>query len=170
MQKNTSVFLALIYSVLFAATVSFVFYGGHVEYITHAYLIGLLLMLPFIYTAVWLKRKREGGLLAGRDGVKEGLRFVVAATLFMALFQVIFFETGFHDYKVNFMETQGPEILKKQIAEGKARISEKDIPRIIQEDVQQVTVFKEITSVVFKNLFYGVFSSFIAAMALKRKV
>jgi hypothetical protein len=170
MQKNASVILAFIYSALFAATVSFVFYGGHVQYITHAYLIGLLVMLPFIYAAVWLKRKKQDGLLGGREGVKEGLRFVVAATLFMALFQVAFFETGFRDYKVNFMQTEGPVMLKKQIAEGKAKISEKDIPRIIREDVQQVTVFKEITSVVFKNLFYGAFSSFIAAMMLKRKI
>jgi hypothetical protein len=110
-----------------------------------------------------------GGFLSGRDAVKEGLRFVVAATIYMSLFQVIFFEMDFRDYKINFMESTGPQILKDQIASGKAKIAESEIPRIIQEDVQQVTVFKEITAVVFKNLFYGVFCSFISAIILKRK-
>jgi len=169
MQKNTSFLLAFIYSLLFAATVCLVFYGDRVKYITHAYLIGLLFMLPFVFWTVWLKRKREG-VLSGRDAVKEGLRFVVAATLFMALFQVIFFEMDFKEYKINFMQTMGPEILKEQIAAGKAKINEADIPKIIAEDVQQVTVFKEITSVVFKNLFYGSFSAFMAALVLKRKI
>lgn len=170
MQKNAPFLLALLYSVLFALTVCIVFYGGYVQYITHAYLIGLLFMLPFIFFAVWLKRKRMGGFLSGREGVKEGLRFVVAATLYMALFQVIFFELDFKEYKINFMQTAGPDILKKQIQDGTAKISEADIPKIISEDIRQVTVFKEITSVVFKNLVYGAFCSFLAAIILKKKV
>lgn len=169
MHKNTPFILALVYSVLFAATVCIVFYGGHIQYITHAYLIGLVLMAPFIYASIFLKRKRMAGVLAGREAVKEGLRFVVAATIYMCLFQVIFFEMDFREYKIHFMESTGPQILKEQIAAGKAKISETDIPRIIQEDVQQVTVFKEITAVVFKNLFYGTFCSFIFAVILKRK-
>jgi len=169
MQKNSSFILALIYSLLFAATVCIVFYGDHISYITHAYLIGLLFMLPFIYAAIWQKRKQNGGIIGGRDAVKEGLRFVIAATLFMSLFQVIFFELDFREYKINFMQTAGPEILKEQIAAGKAKISESQIPQIIAEDVQNVTVFKEITAVVFKNLFYGTFCAFISALILKRK-
>jgi hypothetical protein len=169
MQKNTPFFLAFIYSVLFAATVCFVFYGGHITYITHAYLIGVLGMFPFIYGSIWMKRRRDG-FLAGREGVKEGLRFVVAATLFMVLFQVIFFEMDFKAYKINFMQTSGPQILKEQIAKGTAKISESAIPGIIAEDVQQVTVTKEITSVVFKNLLFGAFASFISALVLKKKI
>ncbi len=169
MQKNAPFLLALVYSILFAATVCTVFYGGYVKYITHAYLIGLLFMAPFIYFTIQLKRKREGGI-GGREAVKEGLRFVVAATLYMALFQVIFFEMDFKEYKINFMQTMGPQILKEQIAKGIAKIPESEIPRIISEDVQNVTVGKEITSVVFKNLFYGSFCSVLCAVLLKRKV
>ncbi len=169
MQKNTPFFLGLIYSVLFAATVCIVFYGGHIQYLTYAYLIGTLCMFPFIYMAVLMKRNRDG-VLAGRDAVKEGLRVVLAATIFMVLFQVIFFRMDFREYKVNFMQTQGPQILKEQIGKGTAKIKESDIPRIISEDVQEVTVFKEITSVVFKNLLFGSFSAFITALLLKKKI
>jgi hypothetical protein len=169
MHKNAPFLLALLYSVLFAAAVCIVFYGGYVQYITHVYLIGLLFMLPFIFATVWLKRKRMGGVLGGREGVKEGLRFVIAATLYMSLFQVIFFELDFKEYKINFMQTMGPDILKEQIKAGTAKISEADIPKIISEDIREVTVFKEITSVVFKNLFFGSFCSFLAAILFKKK-
>lgn len=169
MQKNTAFIFGGIYSLLFAAVVSFVFYGKHEHYITHAFLIGWLLMAPFIYGVIYMKRQRDGGMLAGREGVKEGLRFVIVVIVLLSLFQVLFFENGFRDYKVNFMQTTGPTILKEQIAAGTAKITEKDIPGIIEEDVKQVAVSKEITSVVFKNLFYGAFCSFIIALILKRK-
>ncbi len=169
MQKNTTVFLALIYSLLFAAAVCFFFYGDHVQYITYPYLVGLLFMLPFIYAAIFLKRKNEGGLLGGRPAFKEGLKFVVIATLFMALFQVLFFEFSFREYKINFMQTMGPQILKEQIAAGKMKMDEADIPKMIAADIEGVTVFKEITAVVFKNLFFGTFASVVSAIILKRK-
>lgn len=169
MHKNAPFLLALLYSVLFAIAVCIVFYGGYVQYITHVYLIGLAFMMPFIFLAVWLRRRRMGGVLGGREGLREGLRFVVAATLYMALFQVIFFQLDFKEYKINFMQTMGPDILKEQIKTGQAKITEADIPKIIAEDIEQVTVFKEITSVVFKNLLFGAFSSFLAAVLFKRK-
>lgn len=168
MQKNAPFITGFVYALLFAAGVCFVFYGGHVTYITHAYLVGLLCMLPFVFYVVWSKRKRDGGL-AGREGAKEGMRFVLAATIFMALFQVVFFQVDFKEYKINYMQTTGPQILKEQIAAGKIKLTEAEIDKVIAADVEGVTVFKEITSVVFKNLFFGVFCSFLSAVVLKRK-
>jgi len=66
------------------------------------------------------------------------------------------------------METVGPQVLKEQIAAGKIKLTEAEIPKVIALDVADVTLFKEVTSVIFKNIFYGMFSSFVAAIFLKR--
>ena len=67
------------------------------------------------------------------------------------------------------MQTVGPEMLKQEIAAGKIKITEAEIPKIIAADVAGVTLFKEVTSVIFKTVFYGVFCSLISAVLLRRK-
>src|SRR5579872_667808 len=102
MLKNKSLFLALIYALLFSAAVCTVFYGGHMKYITHVYFIGLLFMLTFVYAAVWFKRKEvHQGEVGGREAGKDGLLFVVLVTFFLVVFQVLFYEISFREYKVN---------------------------------------------------------------------
>jgi hypothetical protein len=170
MQKNKPFILAFIYAALFISGVCVVFYGHHIQYITHAYLIGLLLMMPFVFASIWFqKRDIYHGEIGGRVAAKEGLKFVVAATLFLVLFQAIFFEISFREFKINYMQTVGPQMIKEQILAGKMKMSESEIPGMIAKDVEGVTLFKEITSVVFKTFFYGAFSSFISAVYLKRK-
>jgi len=170
MKINKSVILAFIYAVLFSALVCFVFYGNHIKYITHAYLIGLLFMLPFVYAAVWFqKRDVYQGEIGGRVAGKEGVKFVVIATLFLVVFQIVFFETSFKEYKINYMQTVGPQMLKEQILAGKLKIAEAEIPKMIAADVEGVNLFKEITSVIFKTIFYGIFCSVISALLLRRK-
>ncbi len=170
MFKNKIVALALVYALLFSAAVCMVFYGNHVKYITHVYLIGLLAMFPFVYAAIWFQRKDvHDGEIGGKDAGKEGIRFVVITTFFLIIFQIVFFENVFKEYKINYMNTVGPQMLKEQILAGKLKITEADIPKMIANDVEGVTLFKEITSVIFKTIFYGVFCSLISAILLRRK-
>ena len=170
MKISKPVILAFVYAVLFSALVSFVFYGDHIKYIGKAYFLGLLGMLPFVYAAVWFQRRDiHEGEIGGKEAGKEGIKFVVIATLFLIVFQIIFFETSFREYKVNYMQTVGPEMLKQEIAAGKIKITEAEIPKIIAADVAGVTLFKEVTSVIFKTVFYGVFCSLISAVLLRRK-
>jgi hypothetical protein len=161
--------VALVYSLLFIASICFVFYGGHSQFITHAYLLGLVSMLPFVFVTIfWQRQTVYGGTISGKNAIKEGLKFVLITTLMLIVFQSVFFEKSFHDFKTNYMETVGPKVLKEQIAAGKIKLTEAEIPKVIALDVADVTLFKEITSVIFKNIFYGMFSSFVAAIFLKR--
>ena len=94
---------------------------------------------------------------------------MVITTLFLIIFQVVFFEYAFKDYKINYMQTVGPQMLKEQIVSQKLKITEADIPKTIAADVEGVTLFKEVTSVIFKTIFYGLFCSIICAILLRRK-
>lgn len=170
MRITKPVLLAIFYTLLFATAVCVVFYGNHIKYITHVYLIGLLCMFPFVYAAVWFQRKDvHDGEIGGKDAGKEGLKFVVMTTLFLVIFQAVFFIASFRDYKVNYMQTVGPQMLKEQIVTQKLKITEADIPKTIAADVEGVTLFKEVTSVIFKTVFYGLFCSIICAILLRRK-
>jgi hypothetical protein len=161
--------VAFVYSLLFIATICFTFYGGHTQYITHAYLIGLVCMLPFVFIAIlWQRQTVFGGIISGKGAVKEGLKFVLVSTLIIIIFQSVFFEKSFKDFKISYMQTVGPKVIKEEIAAGKTKLTEDQIPKAIALDVADVTLFKEVTSVIFKNIFYGMFSSFVAAIFLKR--
>lgn len=167
--KKIPVLLACLYSLLFIAAVCFVFYGGQTKYITHVYLIGLMLMLPFIFAAIYFQRERSyNGLISGREAVREGLIFTVTATVILIVFQAVFYQISFHDFKVNFIREAGMVSLKQDLSLGKFK--EADIPAIIEKHVEGVTLFKEITAVIFKTLFYGIFSSFISSLILKRNL
>ncbi|MGZ3865088.1 MAG: DUF4199 family protein [Bacteroidia bacterium] len=168
MFKNKTLLLALVYTLLFAAVVCVVFYGDHVKYITHAYFAGLLGIFPFVYAAIWFARKQQGEI-GGKEAAREGFRFVLLATLFLIVFQIVFFETSFREFKINYMQTVGPQALKEQMLSGQMKITESDIPKIIATDVEGVTLFKEITSVIFKNFFFGGLSVIIASFLLKLK-
>jgi hypothetical protein len=171
MFKNKSVVLALVYALLFSGLICFVFYGNHVKYITHAYLLGLVGSFPFVYAAIWLARNDfPAGEMGGKEAAKEGFRFVLLATFFLVIFQIGFFEASFREFKINYMQTVGPQVLKEQMVSGQMKITEADIPKIIATDVEGVTLFKEITSVLFKNFFFGGISVLVAAFLLKRKV
>jgi uncharacterized protein YybS (DUF2232 family) len=75
----------------------------------------------------------------------------------------------FRDYKINHIRAIGPDIIKQEISKGQLKAKVEDIPKILENDIKQVTLFAEITATLFKTIFYGLFSSFISAMILKRK-
>lgn len=170
MKRVSPVFqVGILYSVLFAVTVSALFYTGQTAWLAHAYLGGLLLFLPFLFLGVYLERKKNyGDVMSGRDGVKTGLKMVVLVIVLLSIFQAIFFYAGFYEFKANYIRTVGPNVLKDQITSGQIKLTLEQIPQAIEADVAGITVVKEITAVVFKYLFYGAFSSFIAAVFLKK--
>ncbi|MBS1647714.1 MAG: DUF4199 domain-containing protein [Bacteroidetes bacterium] len=169
MINKKTIIAALIYTLLFATGVCVAFYGTGAKYITHAYLLGVLCMLPFVFGIIWWQRQSTyGGIISGKSALKEGLKFVVFVTLLLLIFQIVFFEVSFKEYKIQYIQNVGPQALKAQIASGKIKITEAQIPAEIDRDVHEVTVFKEITAVVFKNVFYGMFASLISALLLKR--
>ena len=102
--------------------------------------------------------------------MKEGLKFVIFSTVILVIFQAIFFTIDFKAYKVDFIQTYGFELAKTQIKNGHLKITEAQIPDLIKKEIDQVTLFKECTSVVFKNLFLGTITSVITAVVLRAKL
>lgn len=164
------VIYSLVYSLLVIASISITFYGGYIKQLNVVYFLTLIVMFPFVLAYLWQLRNNEGGgFIGGREAVKEGLKFVMLSTVILCLFQAAFFEMDFKDYKVNHIRAIGPDVIKQEITKGQLKAKIEDIPKIIENDVKQVTMFAEITAVLFKSIFYGAFSCFISAMIVKRR-
>lgn len=159
-----------IYTSLVIATTCIAFYGGFQSHLNTVAIFGWLFLLPFCLFQIYFVRKTVyNNVIGGRDATKEGLMFVMLSTVALVIFQSIFFYTGFRDYKINFMQTQGFELAKLQIASGSLKIKDSEIPGLIQEEIKGITIGKEITSIVFRNLFLGIFASFIGGVFFKFK-
>lgn len=161
----------VIYSSLLIIATCITFYGGFINYINTVTIIGWLMIIPFCVLAMlYAKKEMYNGNIGGKDAVKEGLKFVVFSTVILVIFQVIFFTLDFKAYKIHFIETYGFELAKTQIKNGNLKITEAQIPDLIKKEIEQVTLFKECTSIVFKNLFLGTITSVICAVTLRAKL
>jgi hypothetical protein len=160
-----------IYSLLLIAATCITFYGGYTEHINKVTIIGWLLIIPFcVFAMLYAKKTIYNGNIGGKDAVKEGLKFIIFSTIILVIFQAIFFTLDFKAYKIDFMQTYGVELAKTQIKNGNLKITEAEIPNLIKQEIDQVTLFKECTSIVFKNIFLGTITSVIAAVTLRAKL
>lgn len=170
MNPKSFVFPSL-YSALVIIATCVTFYGGYINHINKITIIGWLLIIPFCVAAmIYAKKVIYQGNIGGKDAVKEGLKFIVFSTLILVVFQSIFFTLDFKAYKVDFIETYGVELARTQIKNGNLKITETEIPNLIKQEAEQVTLFKECTSIVFKNLFLGVITSVITAVTMRAKL
>jgi hypothetical protein len=161
----------LLYSTLLIAATCITFYGGFTNHINQVTIIGWLLIVPFcVASMIYSKRTFYSDNIGGKDAVKEGLKFVIFSTILLVIFQSIFFTLDFKAYKVNFIQTYGFELAKAQIKNGNLKITETQIPNLISKEIEQVTLFKECTSIVFKNLFLGTITSVITAVIMRAKL
>ncbi len=170
MNPKTFIFPAL-YSLLVIVATCITFYGGFITHMNIVTIIGWLLIIPFCVAAMLYSKKAVyHNNISGKDAVKEGLKFIIFSTVILVIFQAIFFTLDFKAYKINFMQTYGVELAKAQIKNGHLTITEAQIPDLINKEIAQVTLFRECTSIVFKNLFLGTITSIISAVAMKAKI
>jgi hypothetical protein len=160
-----------IYSSLVILATCITFYGGYINHINKVTIISWLLIIPFCVLAMlYAKKAIYDNNIGGKDAMKEGLKFIIFSTLILVVFQAIFFTLDFKAYKIDFIQTYGVELAKTQIKNGHLKITEAEIPNLIKQEINQVTLFKECTSIVFKNLFLGVITSVVTAVTMRAKL
>ena len=169
MNKRLILF-SLLYVAFTIVAICISFYGGYIKQLNLIYFLTLLFFLPFVFIyLLQIRNKENGGVISGRVAMEQALKMVMLSTLLLTIFQVVFFELDFKEYKINHIKSIGPEIIKQEITKGQLKAKIEDIPKILENDIKQVTIFAEVTATLFKNIFYGLFCSFISAMIIKRK-
>ena len=82
-----------IYSLLVILSTCITFYGGYTQHINKVTIIGWLLIIPFCVMAIlYAKKTSYENNIAGKDAVKEGLKFIIFSTIILVIFQSIFFD------------------------------------------------------------------------------
>lgn len=170
MNPRTFIFPS-IYSAIVIIATCITFYGGYTNHMNKVTIISWLLIVPFCVTAIlYAKKIIYLGNIGGKDAVKEGLKFIIFSSIILIIFQSIFFTLDFKAYKIDFMQTYGVELAKTQIKNGNLIITEAEIPNLIKQEIEQVTLFKECTSILFKNLFLGTITAVLTAVTMRAKL
>lgn len=168
MKSLKSFLFPVTYSAIYSIAMLIAFYGGFQNKLNSVSIIGWLLIVPFCVMAmIYAKKTMYNNYIGGKDAAKEGFTFLILSTVLLIVFQTIFFETGFKAYKINFIETYGLELAKTQIANGNLKITEAEIPSLLKKEIEQITLFREITSIIFKNLFLGTITTALTAVSLR---
>ena len=170
MLKQKPFFFALTYSVIVIAFKLFVFYSGlqMTKIGIYSHILSLLLMTPFILLLVFLERKERGGEISGKSILREGLAFVSVSVIILSVFNYIFFQNELGAYISNYIQTAGPKSILEQAKKVGKTITPAEINKMITDEIVSLSAFKDTTSKLFSILVYGLFSSFIASIFLKR--
>jgi len=160
-----------VYSAIVIVSTCITFYTGQAQHINKVAIIDWLLIVPFCVMAMlYAKKTMYFGNIGGKDAAREGLKFIIFSTIILVIFQSIFFTLDFKAYKINFIETYGLELAKEQVKNGHLKIKDSELPNLIKQEVAQITLFKEATSIVFKNLFLGTITTVITAVTLRANI
>lgn len=173
MKHKRVLIFSLVYSLLSIAAILLAYsgkIGTPVKAINATYLLSTLAMFPFIFITIKLFRDKDnGGNIGGKEAIRTGLRFVAFSAIVLVIFQLIFFYSGFREFKITYFKTIGMEIKQKDKAAGKYKGTDLEMQKLVNEEVEKsVTPFSEVTGVLFKSFVYGLFCSFMCSVFLRR--
>ncbi|MBC7863246.1 MAG: hypothetical protein IAF38_09740 [Bacteroidia bacterium] len=188
--KNKPLLLAIIYSVIYIGATLYFYFSQQLPAFKMVYVISMAAVLPFVILTIKIQRDSVyQGIISGKEAAKEGMKFVLYSALILGAFQIAFFYGGWRDFKIEtipgfyraWVDSLSADDKVKYFEVGTqkvmARLSPAQIEKFREELIQKniaiqiegITVFKEFTGVFFRLFFAGLFSSFLAALFLKRK-
>ncbi len=166
--KNKPFLFAIIYAVIYVTGTLALYFSQRFELFNMVYIMGMAMLIPFIILTIKIQRDTVyNGVISGKDAAKEGMRFVVYSAVLLVLFQTAFYYAGWRDFKAEsipgFIREQAMMLDKM----GKRPFDEKLLQTAITEEVNGITLFKEITFVFIRCMVVGIFTSFAAALFMK---
>ncbi|MCD6065180.1 MAG: hypothetical protein K0S33_6 [Bacteroidetes bacterium] len=167
--KSRIFLIAIVYCVLSISTKLILFYGSYYNSpmgrLGPFILLGMI--LPFVVFIVYLKRKENGGVIGGKEAVRQGLIFVSIIAVVMTAFDYIFYVAEMKDFYTQFFtNTDYHELLKEKLKHEK-NASMLDVVRQ-QMLYEQGFKYFSLSRALFPIFAFGLFSSFISGVFMKR--
>jgi len=168
MFKNKAVSLGIIYSVLVIIYKLIIILGGYALTkfgFFFSNIISVAAIIPFIFMAIYLTKKEKGGFIGGKQGMHIGLLLTIVAAVILSAYNYIEFEWKWKDLSVEYYNSAAYEdFLSKN-----AQIKPEEYPKIIESAIAELSPFKAITAKLFVLFFFGVSSSFMSAVLLRKR-
>ena len=165
-----SILLAVIYSALCIAFKMWVFYAEKLETPIGrlSLLITLVMVIPFVVLNIYLAKKANGGVLPGKEAVKQGLTFVTFAAIIMVSFDYIFYVTEMREFYINHYTNTDYHALFKEAVKHKKDITMNQVVRDnltwISTNFRSFSLYRSI----FPYFAIGLFASFVSGALMKR--
>jgi hypothetical protein len=169
--KNKPLLFTLIYAPLVIIFKLWLFYSDRQMsgLGMYSHLLSLLVLTPFCFFLVKKIRDEDfNGIISGRNALKESLKFVLFSGLILSVFNYIFFEAEMGRYMANYILDVGPGKMKEEALKAKKVITDAEIKTQLTQVVANLSAFRDTTFKLLSIMAFGVFSSFISSVFLKR--
>jgi len=172
--NKRALYLSLVYSILFIAFKLYILLGGYTLTkfgFYYSNIVGITFIIPFLFLAVYLVREKDyAGVIGGKEAMRIALTVLALSTIFISVYNYIEFNWKFKDIATIYYNSNDYlEILKQQQLRFPDKLKTDDFPKIIQEQISQLSAFKATTGKLIPMMLFGLSGSFIAAVTLKRK-
>lgn len=170
MLKSKPLVYALLYSAL-VITIKLVIILGGFALTNFGFnwmqIISVWLLIPFCWLVIRSARQQNGGYIGGKKALQTSLQMCVIAIAIISVYNYIEFEWKWKDLAELYYRGDAYH----HFLEKNKNIKPEDYPKIIDSMVagfKGMSPFKHITLKLIAYLFFGVSSSFIFAMFMKK--
>lgn len=132
--------------------------------------VGVFAIIPFFALAIYLVREKDfGGVISGRDAVRMAFTVLAVAAIVLSIYNYIEFNWKSREMAVEYYNS--PEYLarlKEWSVKQPDKIKEADFPKIIREQIDNLSAGKAATGKLFPLILIGLAGAFLTAMIMKR--
>ena len=166
--KNKPFLFALIYAALYIAATLYFYLTQNFKQFNLMYVVAMAAIMPLSVLSIKVQKDTVyGGIISGRNAAKEGMKAALYAAIILIMFQAAFYFSGWKEFKTDSIPSALTEQYNKLVSLGKLKPDPKRLQDAITMEINSVTLFKEISTLFFRTMIAGFFSSFLAALFMK---
>lgn len=133
-------------------------------------IVGVFMIIPFFALAIYLVREKDyGGIISGRDAVRMAFTVLAVAAVVLSIYNYIEFNWKYRDMAVEYYNSpEYLQILKDWSAKQPDKVKIDDYPKIVGEQIANLSAGKATTGKLFPLILIGLGSAFACAMVMKK--
>lgn len=168
MFKNRALQFAIAYSLLVIVYKVAVILSGQALNKFNFYfsnILSVLAIIPFIFLTVKYARQDKGGYIGGKEALKTGFLMAVISAILLSIYNYAEFEWVWRDLSIEYYHSNE---YKAFLETTQKQIKPEDYPATINAAISELSAFRAITGKLATLMFFGIGTSFMCAVFLKR--
>ncbi|MBX3165675.1 MAG: DUF4199 domain-containing protein [Bacteroidetes bacterium] len=134
-------------------------------------IVSVFLILPFFYLAIHQVRDKDyEGAISGREAMRMALTVLAVGIVVLGVYHYIEFNWKFKEIAVQYYNSNDYlEVLQRMQSQLPDKINTEDFPKIIEEQIQDLSAFKASTGKLLPLLIIGLSGAFITSALMKKR-
>lgn len=135
----------------------------------YAIITAVFLIIPFFFISIYhVREKDHNGYIGGREGMRIALTVLAVAVIGTSIYNYIEFKWKADEFVSYYRSEQYLSDLKVLQQKYPDKIKTDDFPKIIEEQITNLSAGKATTGKIFPLLLIGLSGAFAASLILKR--